>query len=261
MEGYDSRTYGRAFADVYDSWYAELGDLGSLVATLADLVPDGGRVCELGIGTGRVAIALAEACVGRDVTVVGIDSSPEMLGRLGQAAAGHIAAGRIVPVAGDMVDDMPAGPFDLVAVAFNTIFNLTEHERQAALFAAAAQRLAPGGRLAVEAIAPEADVVSAGQGVVVDDVAIRELDVDRVVLSVSRHHLGDQVAEGQFVEFTEAGGVRLRPWRVRYATIPQLDAMAAAAGLSLERRHGEVDGTEWRDGDRRHLSVWRRLDP
>lgn len=258
MEGYDSGTYGRAFADVYDAWYRDLGDLDSLVATLAALVPDGGRVCELGVGTGRVAIALAAACDGRDVSIVGVDSSPEMLHRLHAAAPRQIAAGRIVPVAGDMVDDMPPGPFDLVLIAFNTLFNLTEHPRQAELFLAAAHRLGPGGRLVVEAIAPEADVAAAGNGVVVDDIGIRELDVDRVVLSVSRHHVGEQLAEGQFVEFTESGGVRLRPWRVRYATVAQLDAMAAAAGLSLERRHGEVDGTDWQEGHRRHLSVWTR---
>lgn len=258
MEGYDSGTYGRAFADVYDSWYADLGDLDSLVATLAGLVPDGGRVCELGVGTGRVAIALAEACADRSLTILGVDSSPEMLERLHAAAAEPIRVGRIVPIEGDMVDDLPDGPLDLVVIAFNTVFNLTEHARQAAMFAAVAGRLAPGGRLVIEAIAPEADVADAGRGVVVDDVGIRELDVDKVVLSVSRHHLGEQLAEGQFIEFTESGGVRLRPWRVRYATVAQLDAMAADAGLVLERRHGEVDGNEWHEGDRRHLSVWRR---
>ncbi len=259
MEGYDAGTYGRVFADVYDTWYHDLGDLDSLTAALAALVPDGGRVCELGVGTGRVAIALATACADRAVTILGVDASREMLERLHAAAADLIAAGRIVPVEGDMVDDLPDGPLDLVVIAFNTVFNLTEHERQAELFAAVAERLAPDGRLVIEAIAPEGDVTEAGRGVIVDDVGIRELGVDKVVLSISRHHLGEQLAEGQFVEFTESGGVRLRPWRVRYATVAQLDAMATAAGLVLERRHGEVDGTDWREGDRRHLSVWRRV--
>ncbi|MEY2974821.1 MAG: hypothetical protein RIR49_1241 [Actinomycetota bacterium] len=260
MDGYDSRSYGRAFADVYDDWYRDLGDLDALVATLDPLVPEGGRVCELGVGTGRVAIALAAACAGRDATIIGVDSSPEMLTRLQEAASSPIAAGRIVPVLGDMVDDLPEGPLDLVLIAFNTLFNLTDHSRQAELFSVVAGRLRVGGRLVVEAIAPEADVAVAGHGVVVDDVAIREMDVDRVVLSVSRHHLGDQLAEGQFVEFSESGGVRLRPWRVRYATVAQLDDMAAAAGLVLERRHGERDGTDWQEGHRRHLSVWTRAD-
>ena len=254
MEGYDAGTYGRVFADVYDTWYHDLGDLDSLTAALAALVPDGGRVCELGVGTGRVAIALATACADRAVTILGVDASREMLERLHAAAADLIAAGRIVPV-----DDLPDGPLDLVVIAFNTVFNLTEHERQAELFAAVAERLAPDGRLVIEAIAPEGDVTEAGRGVIVDDVGIRELGVEKVVLSMSRHHLGEQLDEGQFVEFTESGGVRLRPWRVRYATVAQLDAMATAAGLVLERRHGEVDGTDWREGDRRHLSVWRRV--
>ena len=80
---------------------------------------------------------------------------------------------------------------------------------------------------------------------------------DRVVLSVSIHRPAEQVAEGQFIELTEAGAVRLRPWSIRYAPPDELDAMAAAAGLQLENRWLGFGDRDFRDGDERHVSAWR----
>ena len=59
---------------------------------------------------------------------------------------------------------------------------------------------------------------------------------DRVVLSVTVHDAGRQTADGQFVELSESGGVRLRPWSIRYHTPAELDAMAVDAGFELEHR-------------------------
>jgi ubiquinone/menaquinone biosynthesis C-methylase UbiE len=59
VEGYEDETYGEAFADVYDEWYGELGDLHTTVEALAELARDG-KVLELGVGTGRIAVPLAE---------------------------------------------------------------------------------------------------------------------------------------------------------------------------------------------------------
>ncbi|MEZ5298722.1 MAG: hypothetical protein R2697_21305 [Ilumatobacteraceae bacterium] len=42
MEGYDRTTYGKAFADVYDEWYADVSDVDATVATLTNLALDGG---------------------------------------------------------------------------------------------------------------------------------------------------------------------------------------------------------------------------
>ena len=83
------------------------------------------------------------------------------------------------------------------------------------------------------------------------------MTADRVVLSVSIHDPAQQLAEGQFVELTESGGVRLRPWSIRYAPPAELDAMAGAAGLRLEHRWSGFGDREFRDGDERHVSVWR----
>ena len=247
MEGYGPSSYGDGFADVYDDWYRGLSDVDATVTALLDLAGSG-SVLELGVGTGRLAIPLAAAGFDLGVTVRGIDSSAAMLDMMRVKPDAELVATQL----GDMVDDMPDGPFDLVFVAYNTLFNLAEPDRQAACFRAVADRLTPGGRFVVEAFVPD-DPPRDGSAV-----TVRSMTADRVVLSVSIHHPAEQLAEGQFIEFTEAGAVRLRPWSIRYAPPSELDTMAGAAGLQLERRWCGFGDRDFRDGDDRHVSVWHR---
>jgi hypothetical protein len=73
-----------------------------------------------------------------------------------------------------------------------------------------------------------------------------------------RQHDPDRhAASGQFVELTEAGGVRLRPWSIRYASPARLDATANAAGFVLEHRWEAFGRVPFDDGSPRHVSVYR----
>jgi SAM-dependent methyltransferase len=249
VRGYSDETYGDAFADIYDDWYAEVSDVAATVQAVAELAElatgpgHAGRVLELGVGTGRLALPLADA----GLEVVGVDASGAMLDKLRSKAG----ARAIMLVQGDMVDDAPDGPFDVILVAYNTLFNLLTAKRQEAAFRAAAARLAPGGSFVVEAFVPE-DPPPAGSSV-----SVRSLAADRVVLAVDVHDPVGQRADGQFVELTESGGVRLRPWSIRWTTPAQLDEMATAAGLTLAHRWAGF-GDHTFDAERdRHVSVYR----
>ena len=103
---------------------------------------------ELGVGTGRLAMPLAAA----GVEVHGVDTSAAMLAAAGRQAGVGPRARRTL---GDMVDDLPAGPFALVFVAYNTFFGLLTEERQQACFHAVAARLLDDGCFAIEAFVPE----------------------------------------------------------------------------------------------------------
>lgn len=243
MRGYGASSYGDGFADVYDDWYRGISDVGATVGTLAELA-DGGPVLELGVGTGRLAIPLAAA----GVEVTGVDASDAMLARL----ASKDGAGRVTVARGDMVDDLPAGPFALAFVAYNTLFNLVTAERQQECFRAVAARLRPGGRFVVEAFVPTPQPGP--------EVAVRSLESDRVVLSVSVRDDANQRAEGHFVELTESGGVRLRPWSIRYAPPAELDRMAVDAGLELQERWEDFARNAFTSDSDRHVSVYRRAD-
>jgi SAM-dependent methyltransferase len=244
---YGPDSYGAAFADVYDDWYGDVSDVAATVAALRELA-GAGPLLELGVGTGRLALPLAAA----GVEVHGLDASEAMLARLRAKPGGDA----VTLTLGDMATDLPAGPFTLVLCAYNTFFNLGSEEAQAVCFAGVAARLRPGGRFVLEAFVPEAfvpeDPRRSGSSV-----EVRDLALDRVVLSVARYDASTQDAHGQFVELTEAGGVRLRPWAIHWATPTQLDEMATAAGFALERRSAGWSGEPFTAASDEHVSIYR----
>jgi len=248
VEGYTRSSYGDAFADVYDAWYTGISDAevtAAVVSALAaELAGTGrpGRVLELAVGTGRLALPIAA----RGLEVHGVDTSAAMLERLRRGDPD----GRVTVVLGDMVEDLPDGPFDVALLAYNSLFNLESAERQAACFAAVAARLAPGGTFVVEAFVPE-DPPRVGTAV-----AVRSMSATEVVLSISDHDPVAQRAEGHLVQFVDGERVRLRPWAVRYAAPPELDAMAASAGFTLDHRWEDFEGHPFGDDSPRHVSVY-----
>src|SRR5215471_7195216 len=111
MPGFDDPAfYGDRWAEVYDERHAGLDP--AAVEFLAGL-SGGGRVLELAIGTGRVALPLA----GRGIAVEGVDASQAMVDRL-RAKPG----GPAIPVTiGDMAQVPVRGPFRLVYLVFNSL--------------------------------------------------------------------------------------------------------------------------------------------
>jgi SAM-dependent methyltransferase len=245
MDGYTDSTYGDAFADVYDDWYGDVSDVAATVAFIAELAASNAElpVLELGVGTGRLAVPLAAA----GLQVVGLDASAAMLAKL----ADNDPAGSVTARLGDMVDDLPEGPFAIVFVAFNTFFNLRDASRQEACFAAVARCLSPGGAFVVEAFIPEPGLGSS--------VAVRSITADSVVLSVATHDDAAQTAQGQYISFSESDGVRLRPWAIRYATVEQLDEMASAAGFHVAERWQDSRCTPFGVESSTHITVYRTI--
>jgi SAM-dependent methyltransferase len=246
MDAYRASTYGDAFADVYDDWYGALPGLDAAIGMLAGLAAGGGRLLELGCGTGRLCLPLAA----RGLDVHGLDASAAMLERL-RAKPGAAAVRAHVA---DMADfDLRAvGPFALVFVAFNSLFNIPSADGQARCFATVADHLAESGRFVVECFVP-GDAPER----VRDAVDLHTLTTDRVVLRVSRQDPEAQTVAGQHVEITE-GGIRLRPWHLRYASPSELDAMAAAAGLEVAARHGDWSGAPFTEDSSGHVTVYAR---
>src|SRR5436853_707433 len=90
---------------------------------LAELAGSG-RALELGIGTGRIALPLAQ----RGVPVHGIDLSKAMVAQL-RAKPGGADVGVTI---GDFATTTVDGSFSLAYLVFNTIVNLTTQEAQVA---------------------------------------------------------------------------------------------------------------------------------
>jgi SAM-dependent methyltransferase len=241
MEEFGPETYGESVADVYDEWYKPV-DTAAEVALLTELAA-GGRVLELGIGTGRVALPLTQ----NGLEVHGLDASPAMVERM-RAKPG----GDAIPVTiGDMADVAVDGEFALVFVVFNTFFQLYSQDAQLRCFANVAAHLHPGGRFVVHAFVPDTSRIEAG-----DHLSVREASLDRVRLDASVYDSTEQRVDTTQVRITEQG-VRLVHAKLRFAWPPELDLMAKLAGLELEKRWATFDKQPFTSSSAFHVSVYR----
>jgi SAM-dependent methyltransferase len=242
MDGFDPlQSFGPETAAHYDD--ALRGDEDETVAFLAGLA--GSRTAlEFAIGTGRVALPLAE----RGVRVDGIEQSAAMIARLREKPGGS----DLRVVQGDMaVDTGPGGPYGLVFLVFNTIGNILTQDGQVACFENAARQLSPDGVFVVEKQLPWVSVPHA------QFVNAEYVGADAVVLDVNRYDPSTQILSENHVRIG-ANGIRMGPIVQRLVTPGELDLMARIAGLRLVDRWGGWQGEPFTADSTRHVSVYGR---
>jgi Methyltransferase domain len=238
----DEGFFGERAASGYEKRAAAMFDpavVTPVVDLLAALAGEGPAL-EFGIGTGRIALPLAE----RGVRVHGIDSSEPMVARL-RAKRG----GQDIDVAiGDFATTRVDGDFSLVYLVFNTIFNLVTQDAQVACFENAAAHLRRGGLFVVETGVPELQSLPPGQTVI-------PFRADPEGISFDVYDVVTQRFSSQHYYFT-AEGVEAFPVEFRYAWPSELDLMARLAGLSLRDRWAGWRREPFTSLSRDHVSVY-----
>ncbi len=203
-----------------------------------------GPVLELGIGTGRIALPLAE----RGLEVHGIDASEEMVSKLRAKPGGDA----IQVTIGDFADVGVQGAFPLVFVVFNTLFALLTQENQLRCFQGVAQHLTEDGVFVVQAFVPDLARFDRGQRV-----QAFSIEVDSVRIDASIHDLANQRIDAQLIQVT-GEGVRMFPVQLRYAWPSELDLMARLAGLQLRERWSGWDRAPFTSASTSHVSLYER---
>jgi SAM-dependent methyltransferase len=240
----DEGFFGERVASVYDERAANMFDpavTGPVVDMLAGFAGDGGAL-ELAIGTGRIALPLAE----RGVRVAGIDNSEAMVARL-RAKPG---AERIDVAVGDMATTRVEGEFAVVYLVFNTIFNLTTQDAQVACFQNAAAHLRSGGRFVIETNVPELQSLPVGQ-------TILPFRAEPGGFSADVYDVVTQRFSSQHYHFID-GRVESSPTEFRYAWPAELDLMARLAGMTLEDRWAGWHREPFTARSRSHVSVYAK---
>jgi SAM-dependent methyltransferase len=217
--------------------------LGPTVDRLAELAGDGPAL-ELAIGTGRVAVPLAE----RGVPVTGIELSAPMIDQLRTKAD----EASIPAVVGDMATTIAPGKYALVYLVFNAISCLLTQAEQVACFRNAARHLLPGGRFVIELWVPELRKLPPGQQAVVFGSAPGYVGLD--TYDIPRQHI-----VSHHFWFDETRQARLFRSPHRYIWPAELDLMGQLAGFELETRHADWAGAEFTAESRSHVSVYRLL--
>jgi SAM-dependent methyltransferase len=213
--------------------------LDPAVDFLVGLAGDG-PVLELAIGTGRVAIPLAE----RELSVTGIELSQPMVDQL------HRKRADIPVVVGDMATSRAPGEFSLVYVVWNSIGNLRTQAEQVACFRNAARHLAPGGRFVVELWVPAIRRFPPGQEAVPFHVGDRHVGFDTYDMTTQQgtsHHYSRR----------PDGSVEYGASNFRYIWPAECDLMAQLAGMELESRAADWLGSPFTGDSEKHVSVWR----
>ena len=211
------------------------------VDRLATLAGDG-RALEFAIGTGRVAVPLAE----RGVPVTGIELSQPMIDQLRT----KVDAATIPVVVGDMATATAPGTYALVYLVFNTISNLLTQAEQVACFRNAARHLTPGGRFVIELGVPELRKLPPGQQAVVFESTSGYIGLDTYDV------LHQRIVSHHF-HFEDGRRSTLFRSTHRYVWPAELDLMGQLAGFELEARHADWTGTEFTAESPSHVSIYR----
>jgi SAM-dependent methyltransferase len=215
-------------------------------------------VLELGCGTGRVTIPIAQA----GVDVVGLDSSPAMLAVADRKAKAE-GLGNVSWREGDMASFEAEGSFGLVIIPFRSFLLLLTVEQQKSCLACIRHHLVENGRLALNIFNPSIPYIAEWLGAK-RGVWQRRQDEQRRESWFSRDYqpaaqrLEEVRAE---VRLDDAGAVisrvernlRLR-WVYRY----EMEHLLALSGLQVEALHGWFDRRPFDDESSEMVWVARK---
>jgi len=237
-----SDIWGRAEAERYDDESSSMfaPDVLDPAVDLLARLAGGGPALEFAIGTGRVAIPLAD----KGVDVHGIDLSAPMAARL------HEKRADIPVTVGDMATTLVPGRFSLVYLVWNGLGNVRTQDEQVEVFRNAARHLAPGGRFVIELWIPGIRRFPPGAEAVPFHVGTEHAGFDTYDLATQQgtsHHYTRE-PDGTF---------RYGASNFRYVWPAECDLMARLAGMSLERRVADWHGADFTGDSESQIAVWR----
>ena len=216
--------FGERVAERYDELDAAMFEpavVDPVVDFLAGLAGDGAAL-ELGIGTGRIALPLAQ----RGVRVHRIDLSAAMVARL-RAKPG---SDQIEVTLGDFATTTVDRTFSLAYLVFNTIMNLTTQDEQIACFRNVAAHLEPSGCFVIEVGVPQLQRLPPGE-------TVRAFDISSTRLGFDEYDVASQGLVSHHYR-TVDGKLEVESAPFRYVWPSELDLMARLAGLTLRERWG-----------------------
>jgi SAM-dependent methyltransferase len=241
---HDDGYFDERVAARYDASAEVMFDAGAVdpvVDVLAELAGSG-RALELGIGTGRIALPLAQ----RGVRVHGIELSNAMTARL------HAKPGseRIGVTIGDFTTTSVDGTFSVVYLVWNTIMNLTSQAAQVACFRNAAAHLDPGGCFVIEVGVPGLQRLPPGE-------TFQAFHVSETRWGIDEYDVAEQGLRSHHFEIVD-GKLEHMSIPFRYAWPAEFDLMAELAGMKLRDRWSGWNQEPFTSDSRKHVSVWEK---
>ena len=257
-------SYDRFDAGLYDHYAT--GVEGDVQFYVAEARTAAGPVLELGCGTGRILLPIAEA----GGEVIGLDLSPSMLGILhGKLAKRPEDVQRRVQIVhGDMRTFALGRRFPLVIIPYRAFLHLMTVEDQMQALARVREHLPDGGRLALNVFDPNLEYIVARQlqgGAPRRMGAFTNPDTGRLTVTWEsfEYDVARQILDGHFIfdEYDATGAVvskRYVPLTLRWIYQYEMQHLLERSGFAVEALYGDFEGGRFKAGGEQ---VWiaRRL--
>lgn len=245
-----------AIAELYDLEHAGYDEDVDLYLNLA--LAAGDPVLELGCGSGRLLLPLAQA--GHRVT--GLDLSAPMLDRARTALDAAGLGGRVALHRGSMTeaDAVPGGPFGLVIVALNGLLHLRTAAAQREALAAARRALDPRGQLVVDLLHATPETLRVLDDSVVHEGTWRLPGGDRVDKFAARRVLpaGQGITTELWYDRLSPDGTLRRTatgYPMRYLHRAELELLLELVGFAEWQVYGSYDLDPFADGSERLIAT------
>ncbi|MEP6910562.1 MAG: class I SAM-dependent methyltransferase [Actinomycetota bacterium] len=145
-------------AELYDPWSRSVTE--DVAFYVSEASRAGGPVVELGVGTGRIAIPIAQ----KGISVIGIDSSREMLATCQRRAETEGVADHLDLRLGDLRRPQLDEPVPLVICPFRSFLHLADDGERVEALTAVHNALRPDGRFVFDVFAPKPDDIAETHG-------------------------------------------------------------------------------------------------
>ena len=217
-------------AGIYDPWSA------SVVEDIAFYVDEakrsGGPVVELAVGTGRIAVPLAQA----GLPVIGVDLSDGMIDIARAYAAAHGVEELVDLRLGDLRDPPVDESVPLVICPFRSLLHMRDEREKGQALRAAHDLLEPGGRLVFDVFAPSSEDIEETHGLWLE----REPGIfERADWDEGSRTLRLSVRSGESAASMELHWLSAVEWR----------RLIDEAGFELEALYGWFDRRPFKGGE------------
>ncbi|MGO2683937.1 MAG: class I SAM-dependent methyltransferase [Microbacterium sp.] len=250
MRGFTPETWGERAAEIYDAQLVPDEDTTrSAIQYLNDFLPASASVLEIGAGTGRLAIPLAEC----GHHVVALDVSGPMLDKLTEKITGRALP--IETVRADITVSPVDGAFDACLFAFNTFMLIGSKEQQEQALENIRPSLKSGSHIILETfVMPESMLNIPGPP---QFLRVSEITADSVILTATMLDREASRLDAQNIHITERG-IKLYPHQTTYRAIEEQDELVERVlDCTLVRRTAD-----WREqpfaGKRSAISVYHK---
>ena len=227
-------------AAFYDPWSRSVTeDVGFYVD---EALASGGPIVELAVGTGRIAVPVAQA----GIDVVGVDSSPGMLTVARRAAEAAGVSNRVELRLGDLREPPVTERVSLVICPFRSLLHMETEEEKLRALRAARELLEPSGRFVFDVFSPSREDIEETDGRWIE----REPGIfERAEWAEASRTLTLSVRSDESV--TSFG--------LHWLSLPEWLRLLDEAGFAVEAVYGWFDRRA-HDGDEDMIFVARRID-